>query len=123
VPRNEKPPYRFTGKELDGETGLYYYGARYRDPRAGRRLSADPAAGEYVPAAAAGRRGGVYNAVNLHLYHYAGNLHLYHYAGNNMVKYTGPDGRVDIHYLRKGLAIAWEGRLLVGIGSSMIKAG
>jgi RHS repeat-associated protein len=58
VQRNEVLPYRFTGKELDEETGLYYYGARYLDPRAGRRLSADPAAGEYVPAAATGRRGG-----------------------------------------------------------------
>ncbi len=25
-------PYKFTGKELDEETGLYYYGARYYDP-------------------------------------------------------------------------------------------
>jgi RHS repeat-associated protein len=45
VLRNEKLPYRFTGKELDEETGLYYYGARYLDLRAGRWLSADPAAG------------------------------------------------------------------------------
>ncbi|MDR1106217.1 MAG: RHS repeat-associated core domain-containing protein [Treponema sp.] len=87
VPRNEKLPYRFTGKEPDGETGLYYYGARYLDPRAARRLSADPAAGEYVPAAAADRRGGVSNAVN---------LHLYHYAGNNPVKYTDLDGKETV---------------------------
>ena len=26
-------PYRFNGKELDEETGLYYYGARYYNPR------------------------------------------------------------------------------------------
>src|SRR5262249_3628684 len=26
-------PYRFTGQEWDAETGLYYYGARYYDPR------------------------------------------------------------------------------------------
>ena len=26
-------PYRFNGKELDEETGLYYYGARYMNPR------------------------------------------------------------------------------------------
>ena len=25
-------PYKFTGKELDEETGLYYYGQRYLDP-------------------------------------------------------------------------------------------
>ncbi|WP_243389507.1 RHS repeat-associated core domain-containing protein [Flavobacterium branchiophilum] len=26
-------PYKFNGKELDDETGFYYYGARYYDPR------------------------------------------------------------------------------------------
>jgi RHS repeat-associated protein len=26
-------PYKFNGKELDEETGLYYYGARYMNPR------------------------------------------------------------------------------------------
>jgi RHS repeat-associated protein len=99
VARNEKLPYRFTGKELDEETGLYYYGARYLDPRASRWLSADPAVGEYIPVAPvneeARRRngnlpgmGGIYNTVN---------LHVYHYAGNNPVKYTDPDGR-DIVY-------------------------
>jgi RHS repeat-associated protein len=44
-------PYRFTGKELDKETGLYYYGARYLDPRASRWISGDPALGDYLPSA------------------------------------------------------------------------
>jgi RHS repeat-associated protein len=44
-------PYRFTGKERDKETGLYYYGARYLDPKDSRWLSVDPAMGEYVPVA------------------------------------------------------------------------
>jgi RHS repeat-associated protein len=88
--------YKFTGKELDEETGLYYYGARYLDPKTSRWLSADPAVGEYIPSAPvneeARRRngnlpgmGGVYNLVN---------LHVYHYAGNNPIKYTDPDGRL-----------------------------
>ena len=34
--------HRFTGKELDPETGLYYYGGRYYDPLLGRFISADP---------------------------------------------------------------------------------
>ena len=83
-----------TGKELDSETGLYYYGARYLDPRVSRWLSGDPAMGEYVPQAPASDEakkrneslpgmGGVFNCVN---------LHAYHYAGNNHVKYTDPDG-------------------------------
>jgi hypothetical protein len=46
-------PFRFTGKELDEETGLYYYGARYLDPRVSRWLSADPAMGDYIPEAPA----------------------------------------------------------------------
>ncbi|MDG5817068.1 RHS repeat-associated core domain-containing protein [Chitinispirillales bacterium ANBcel5] len=35
--------YRYTGKERDDATGLYYYGARYYCPWIGRWLSADPA--------------------------------------------------------------------------------
>ena len=35
--------YRYTGKERDEETGLYYYGARYYVPWLGRWLSVDPA--------------------------------------------------------------------------------
>ncbi|MGA1842502.1 MAG: RHS repeat-associated core domain-containing protein [bacterium] len=35
-------PYLFTGRRLDGETGLYYYRARYYDCRKGRFLKRDP---------------------------------------------------------------------------------
>ena len=91
----DKLPFRFTGKEMDEETGLYYYGARYLDPKYSRWLSGDPALGDYIPNAPIDDEakkhnenlpgmGGVYNIVN---------LHLYHYAGNNPVKYTDPDGR------------------------------
>ena len=34
--------HKFTGKELDSETGLYYYGARYYDPGIGRFITPDP---------------------------------------------------------------------------------
>jgi len=34
--------YTFTGREWDPETGLYYYRARYYDPKAGRFLAEDP---------------------------------------------------------------------------------
>src|SRR5690606_7530242 len=35
--------YRYTGKERDEETGLYYHGARYYAPWLGRWTAADPA--------------------------------------------------------------------------------
>ena len=35
-------PYLFNAKELDEETGLYYYGARYLNPKDTRWLSVDP---------------------------------------------------------------------------------
>lgn len=35
-------PFLFNGKELDEETGLYYYGARYYNPRLSLWLSTDP---------------------------------------------------------------------------------
>ncbi len=35
-------PFQYTGRELDAETGLYYYHARYYDPNSGRFLSEDP---------------------------------------------------------------------------------
>ncbi|MBO4807382.1 MAG: hypothetical protein J5554_15300, partial [Paludibacteraceae bacterium] len=41
-------PYYFNAKELDEETGLYYYGSRYLDPAGARWLSADPMLEKYV---------------------------------------------------------------------------
>jgi RHS repeat-associated protein len=47
--RNNKcnTPYLFNAKELDEETGLYYYGARYYDARVSVWLSADPKQEKY----------------------------------------------------------------------------
>ena len=93
-------PYRFTGKEIDEETGLYYYGARYLDSRYSRWISTDPALGEYIPGAGKATAseagslpgiGGIFNTVN---------LQLYHYAGNNPVKYTDPDGNFIVNTKR-----------------------
>jgi RHS repeat-associated protein len=39
--------YKFTGKELDSETGLYYLGARYYSPVDGIFLNVDPLAGSF----------------------------------------------------------------------------
>ena len=35
-------PYTYTGREFDTESGLYYYRARYYDPRSARFLQEDP---------------------------------------------------------------------------------
>jgi len=92
APENKTLPFKFTGKERDEETGLYYYGTRYLDPRTSRWLSADPALGEYMAGSNAGA-GGIYNQVN---------FNLYHYAGNNPIKYTDPNGKSAVSYsLRK----------------------
>ncbi len=40
-------PYLFNGKELDDETGLYYYGARYYDPKLCVWYSTDPMEMDY----------------------------------------------------------------------------
>ena len=44
----EDLPYKFNGKELDIETGLYYYGARYMNPMASIWYGVDPLAEKYV---------------------------------------------------------------------------
>ncbi len=62
-------PYKFNAKELDEETGLYYYGARYYNPRSSVWLSVDPLAEKYP------------------------NISPYVYCLDNPVKYVDPDGR------------------------------
>ncbi|WP_044078455.1 RHS repeat domain-containing protein, partial [Prevotella sp. oral taxon 317] len=39
---SEEMPYKFNGKELDQETGLYYYGARYMNPVTSLWYGVDP---------------------------------------------------------------------------------
>src|SRR5690606_13015623 len=68
-------PYKFNGKELDEDTGWYYYGARYYDPRISVWLSVDPLASydpilnieHYIDGQ---HNGGVFNAKNLNVYGY-----------------------------------------------------
>jgi RHS repeat-associated protein len=38
-------PFAYTGKELDAESGLYYFGARYYSPDIGRFITEDPVKG------------------------------------------------------------------------------
>ncbi|MDA3905428.1 MAG: peptidoglycan DD-metalloendopeptidase family protein [Bacteroidales bacterium] len=77
---NHDMPYKYTGKEYDPETKLTYYGARYYDAKLSRWISVDPILASYLTGKPAG---GVYNPIN---------LNLYHYAENNPVMFTDPNG-------------------------------
>ena len=86
----QRTPYLFTAKELDEETGLYYFGARYYDPRTTVWQSPDPILGKYLTFGKPGTEnemrgmGGVFHS---------GNLGLYSYAHLNPLKNADPDGR------------------------------
>ena len=85
----QRTPYLYAGKEFDEETGLYYYGARYYDPRTSAWQSTDPAIGDFLPDSdSPGQqlpgRGGFYNPRN---------LNLYGYAHQNPVGSADPDGQ------------------------------
>jgi RHS repeat-associated protein len=62
--------FGYTGRELDGETGLYFYRARYYDPANGRFISEDP------------------------LGFGAGDTNLYRYVGNSPTNATDPSGMI-----------------------------
>jgi len=75
---DQRTPYLYNGKELEDETGLYYYGARYYDPVTSIWENVDPSwdLPEQVDESP------------------------YAYVGNNPVVYFDPDGRV--RYLGRG---------------------
>jgi RHS repeat-associated protein len=62
---------RYPGQYFDSETGLYYWGARYYDPKTGRGISSDP--------------------IGL-----AGGLNTYTYVSNNPLRWIDPSGLVNI---------------------------
>jgi RHS repeat-associated protein len=72
--------FLFTSKEMDEETGLYYFGARYLDPVRVRWASADPALIE-SPDFMLKRQP---------------ELNLYGYAAQNPLTYVDPDGRCAV---------------------------
>ena len=67
-------PYLFNAKEFDEETGMYYYGARYYEPRLSLWMSVDPIS-NYDPRNSENyldgkHNNGVYNPYNLFPYGY-----------------------------------------------------
>jgi RHS repeat-associated protein len=73
--------FLFSGKELDEETGLYAFGARYYDPRRARWTSADPLLDKYLTAR--GPAGGSNKPVN---------FAVYAYVHHNPLVLVDPDG-------------------------------
>jgi RHS repeat-associated protein len=63
--------FGYTGREWDGETGQYYYRARYLDPFVGQFISQDPIG---------------FNA---------GDTNLYRYVGNSPTNFTDPTGLIS----------------------------
>ena len=76
-------PYLFNAKEFDEETGMYYYGARYYEPRLSLWMSTDPMQEKYP------------------------NINSYCYTNNNPIKYIDPDGNDWI--LATGNRVYWYG--------------
>lgn len=66
-------PYLFNAKEYDEETGMYYYGARYYEPRISLWMSVDPLAEKYH------------------------DLSPYNYTANNPIRYIDPDGKYILY--------------------------
>jgi len=87
--------YGFTGRELDGESGLMYYRARYYDPENGRFLQSDAAPGDI---------NNPQTLVNGHAY-----------AGNNATTNVDPSGQFFF--------LAALGALVAGIVAGATAAG
>ena len=74
-------PFKYNGKEFDAETGNYYYGARYYDPKWSIFISVDPLAEKFP------------------------SYSTYNYTLNNPIRFIDPDGRAPqdhIFYFRDG---------------------
>ena len=86
--------FKYTGREFDEETGLYYYRARYYDPSNGRFISEDPIG-----------FGG-------------GDVNLYRYVFNSPPNYTDPSGRL-IFAIPFGITATQAiGGILFGVGAA-----
>ena len=85
-------PYLFNGKELDMETNLTYFGARYLDMKTSLWLNTDPLSGynpiqeteHYIDGQ---HNGGIYNPMN---------MATYSYTYQNPILYIDPNGKQGI---------------------------
>jgi RHS repeat-associated protein len=80
---NLENPFAYTGREWDGELGLYYYRARYYDPVVGKFLSRDPIG-------LAGK-----------------DINMNRYVKNSPTNLLDPDGTVSIIAIAIALRASW----------------
>jgi len=94
-------PYTYTGREVDAESGLYHYRARYYDPTIGRFITEDPLLTPLAPMAV-----GVRRKINASLWLLPGmvqmrspastqRLNQYVYVRDNPATFTDPSGFID----------------------------
>ena len=100
-------PYLFNAKEFDEETGMYYYGARYYEPKLSLWLSVDPIS-NYDPRNNENyldgeHNNGVYNSYN---------FFPYEYCYQNPLHYIDPNGKQGFFGLNPPLLGASEPLLL-----------
>jgi RHS repeat-associated protein len=88
---------RFTGQILDGETGLYYFNARYYDPELGRFTQPDSRIADLGNPQS-------YNK--------------YTYCVNNPLRYTDPDGRAPSDWANAWSSVINRGATYVSAGPS-----
>ncbi len=86
-------PFRFTGREWDQESGLYYYRARYYDPSIGRFISEDPL-------------------------RFGASTNFYGYLDNDPTSWLDPSGlcKVDVRYTpvkRLGITLGYHATIIV----------
>jgi len=92
VKNAQQVAFGFTGKELDAETGLHYFGARYYDARTSVWQSVDPLWFKYP------------------------NISPYIYCRNNPINAIDPDGK-DIVFAMDKEAASNQGHIAVLIGN------
>src|SRR3989338_9019219 len=86
--------YRFTGQELDKETGLYDYGARNYNPNTGRFMQQDPVLKDNSIDPFF-----LNNATKEELNEFLSNpqkLNAYSYTLSNPIKYVDPTGETEV---------------------------
>jgi RHS repeat-associated protein len=85
----------YTGRELDQDSGLYYYRARYYDPSTGRFLTEDPKG-------------------------FAAGINFYVYAKNNPINFSDPTGLIRWEQLGNATLGIFGNALGLGVSSALL---